>query len=64
MRVLALLTDAWGTEGGIAQFNRDVLRAFGAMPELMEIEVVTLFGREPDQPMPRMRVRCATRINR
>jgi phosphatidylinositol alpha-1,6-mannosyltransferase len=59
MRILALLTDAWGTEGGIAQFNRDVLRAFGAMPQQAHVEVVTLYGRAPEQTQTRLRTRCA-----
>jgi phosphatidylinositol alpha-1,6-mannosyltransferase len=59
MRILALLTDAWGTEGGIAQFNRDLLRAFGAMASQAEVTVVTLYGREPDRALPRLHALCA-----
>lgn len=37
MRVLALLTDAYGAHGGIAQYNRDLMRALVAMPEVEEV---------------------------
>ncbi|MFN8010147.1 MAG: asparagine synthase (glutamine-hydrolyzing) [Holophagaceae bacterium] len=36
-RVLALLTDAYGGHGGIAQFNQDLLGALASHPEVAEI---------------------------
>ena len=40
MRLLTLLTDAFGGHGGIAQFNRDMLRAVCAHPAAEEIVAV------------------------
>jgi asparagine synthase (glutamine-hydrolysing) len=37
LRVLTLLTDAFGGHGGIAKFNRDLLTALAAMPECAEV---------------------------
>ena len=37
---LALVTDAFGGRGGIAQFNRDFLRALGACASVSSIAVV------------------------
>lgn len=37
MKILALMTDAYGGHGGIAQYNRDVLDALAAMPEVTQI---------------------------
>ena len=41
-RITALLTDAYGGIGGIAKFNRDLLTAFAAMPE---VGIVTVMPR-------------------
>jgi len=40
MRVLFLAMDAFGGLGGIAQYNRDFLRALGAAPEVSEVVAV------------------------
>lgn len=40
MRVLVLTTDAYGGHGGIAQYNRDLLSALCAMPEVTEVVAV------------------------
>jgi len=37
MKILALMTDAYGGHGGIAQYNRDMLDALAAMPEVKTI---------------------------
>lgn len=37
MKILALMTDAYGGHGGIAQYNRDMLDALAAMPEVTTI---------------------------
>src|SRR5690625_5748678 len=37
MRVLALVTDAWGGRGGIAKFNRDMLTSVGTHPNVTEV---------------------------
>jgi len=48
MRLLTLLTDAFGGHGGIAQFNRDMLRAVCAHSAAEEI--VTVPRLVPDEP--------------
>jgi len=48
MRLLALLTDAYGGRGGIAKFNRDLLEALCAYPACRE--VVVLPRVVPDAP--------------
>jgi phosphatidylinositol alpha-1,6-mannosyltransferase len=40
MKVLALVTDAFGGEGGIARFNRELLSAVSAMPGVERIDVL------------------------
>jgi phosphatidylinositol alpha-1,6-mannosyltransferase len=40
MRILLITTDAFGGHGGIAQFNRDLLTALCAMPEVEEVVAV------------------------
>lgn len=40
MRVLVLLTDAFGARGGIALYNRDFLTALTEMPEISEVIAV------------------------
>lgn len=40
MRILLLTTDAYGGHGGIALYNRDIVEALAAMPEVEEIVVV------------------------
>ena len=34
MKILAIVTDAFGGYGGIAQYNRDLLSAFAALPQV------------------------------
>ena len=40
MKVLLLTTDAYGANGGIALYNRDVIEALVAMPEVDEVVVL------------------------
>ena len=40
MRILALVTDAYGAHGGIALCNRDIVESLTAMPEVTEVVVV------------------------
>lgn len=40
MRVLLLTSDAYGANGGIALYNRDVIEALVAMPEVDEVVVI------------------------
>jgi phosphatidyl-myo-inositol dimannoside synthase len=46
MRVLALVPDAFGGHGGIAKYNRDLLRALCAYPTCSEVVV-----HPPQMPM-------------
>ena len=40
LRILALVTDAYGGRGGIAQANRDLLSAFASHPDTREVVVL------------------------
>lgn len=40
MRILVVLTDAFGGHGGIAQYNRDLLSALCSIPEISEVIAV------------------------
>jgi asparagine synthase (glutamine-hydrolysing) len=51
-RVLALVTDAFGGTGGIAQFTRDLLQAVAAMPGCAEVVAVPRHVRSPPGPLP------------
>lgn len=52
MRVLALVTDAYGCRGGIAKFNRDMLDALSAMPACEEVVVLPRMLHEPPTDVP------------
>lgn len=52
MRILALVTDAFGGYGGIAKFNRDLLTALCAYPECEEVVAVPRLMPNPPEPMP------------
>lgn len=47
MRILLLTTDAYGGHGGIALYNRDIVEALAAIPEVVEIVVIPR-----NQPLP------------
>ena len=44
MRILVLATDAFGGQGGIAKYNRDLLGALCAYPGVTEVVAVPLSG--------------------
>jgi phosphatidyl-myo-inositol dimannoside synthase len=51
MRILALVTDAFGAHGGIAQYNRDFVAALAACPGITEIDILPRRHRaEPISP--------------
>lgn len=50
MRVLALVTDAFGGYGGIAQYNRDFLTALSRAPYIGDIQVLPRNGAPEDVP--------------
>lgn len=52
MKVLALVTDAFGADGGIARFNRDLLTALAAMPEVERVEVLCRHVPRYPEPVP------------
>jgi len=52
MRILCLLTDGFGLSGGIAQFNRDLLRAMASSPEVTELVALPRNLDGPVGPMP------------
>ena len=53
MKLLALLTDAFGGRGGIAKFNRDLLDALCAHPQAEEvIALPRLVPEEPEDDLP------------
>jgi glycosyltransferase involved in cell wall biosynthesis len=55
MKVLALVTDAFGGRGGIAQFNRDMLHALCADPQTQAVTALPrLVPDPPGQLPPRM----------
>jgi phosphatidyl-myo-inositol dimannoside synthase len=52
MRILALVSDAFGGLGGIAQYNRDLLGALCSCPGVTEVVAVTRRGSPPPEPLP------------
>ncbi|WP_263792018.1 glycosyltransferase family 4 protein [Salinibacter sp.] len=52
MTLLVPLTDAFGGRGGIAQFNRDWLRALCASPDVEEVVAIPRVMAEAPGPMP------------
>ena len=51
MRVLALVHDAFGGQGGIAKFNRDLLSALASAPDLDEVVALPRYIVEPPGPL-------------
>ena len=51
-RVLALVTDAFGSHGGISKFNRDLLTAVCAHPRCAKVVAVPRLMPEPPGPLP------------
>ena len=52
MRILALLTDAFGGHGGIALYNRDLLDALCAHPDCVEVVAIPRLMPNPSEPQP------------
>ncbi len=52
MRVLALVTDAFGGYGGIAQYNRDFVTALSRSPRISEITVLPRIGEATSSELP------------
>ncbi len=52
MRILALVSDAFGGHGGIAKFNRDLLQALCAYPGVTEVVALTRRQPLPLEPLP------------
>ncbi|MGQ9919344.1 MAG: asparagine synthase (glutamine-hydrolyzing) [Bryobacteraceae bacterium] len=52
IRPIVLLTDAFGGIGGIAKFNRDLLRALAAMPECRRIDAFPRLVQRRPEPLP------------
>jgi asparagine synthase (glutamine-hydrolysing) len=59
-RILVLLSDGFGGQGGIAQFNQDLLAAFCAHPEVSEVVALPRVMPGPPGPFP-ARLRWVTR---
>ena len=56
MRILALITDGFGGQGGISQYNRDFLTALSDADPVGEIVVVPRLGQARQDVLP-VRVR-------
>ncbi len=52
MKILVLCTDAFGGRGGIAKFNRDLLSALCACPEVEKVVALPRLQAEPPGPLP------------
>ena len=52
MRILVLATDAFGGQGGIAKYNRDLLGALCAYPGVTEVVAVPRRAPLPPEPLP------------
>ncbi len=52
MHLLALVTDAFGGQGGIAKFNRDLLNALCAAPNVTRVVALPRLQPGPPEPMP------------
>src|SRR5215510_1220593 len=61
IRILALITDGFGGQGGISQYNRDFLTALSQTDSVGEIVVAPRLGRAKQEALP-VRVRQQTPI--
>lgn len=52
MRILVLLTDAFGGTGGIAKFNRDFLTTLCSHPKCEEVVAIPRLMPNPPEPLP------------
>ena len=55
-RILALVSDAFGSNGGIAKYNRDLLTAIGVFPKVSSIIAVT--RSQPNVPESGVPLKC------
>jgi glycosyltransferase involved in cell wall biosynthesis len=52
MKVLLLTSDAYGANGGIALYNRDIIEALAALPEVREVVVIARNMASPATAVP------------
>lgn len=52
LRILALVTDAYGAGGGIAQYNRDLFGALDSSEHVSEVVVLARSGRKTEHGLP------------
>lgn len=52
LRIGALITDAYGSTGGIAKFNRDLLSALAAIPEVAQVIATPRLVQCEPEPIP------------
>ena len=52
LKVLALVTDAFGGVGGIAQYNRDFIQALAADEQIIDITIAPRLAPRPDRTTP------------
>lgn len=52
MKLMTLLTDAFGCQGGIAKFNRDFLTVLAAHPQVSSIIVIPRHVKQPLESLP------------
>jgi phosphatidyl-myo-inositol dimannoside synthase len=63
MNILALVTDAFGGAGGIAQYNRDLVRALALCPGTKRLVVVPRLGDLDDEALPAGVCQLKPRVN-
>ena len=51
MRLLALVTDAFGASGGIAQYNRDLFNALAESQAIERVDILPRYGK-PSSKLP------------
>ena len=61
---LALVTDAFGGRGGIAQYNRDFLSAVATIPRVTRIDVLPRLQTEPIGSLPTKLIQLPPRLGR
>jgi len=48
--LLALVTEAYGADGGIAQYNRDLMGALAAQDSIKHITIIPRYGKSENFP--------------
>lgn len=64
LRILALITDAYGSSGGIARYNRDLLAALSASPSVARVVVLPRLGKPHDEEVPAKVLMKPPRVSR